>query len=47
MKVLKLYETAIKMEKYLLIVHGTSDEVGHAKDILDTGEEAEVAVYAT
>ncbi|HIQ15800.1 MAG TPA: permease [Leucothrix sp.] len=41
------YETAIKMEKYLLIVHGTSDEVEHAKDILDTGEEAEVAVYAT
>jgi len=39
------YETAIKMEKYLLIVHGTSDEVERAKDILEAGEEAEVAIY--
>ena len=40
------YETAIKMEKYLLIVHGTLDEVKRAKNILDTGEKTEVAVYA-
>ena len=41
------YETAVKMEKYLLIVHGTRDEVEQASDILNTGKEVEVAVYAT
>lgn len=41
------YETAVKMKKYLLIVHGTHDEVEHASDILNTGKEVEVAVYAT
>ncbi len=39
------YETAIKMEKYLLIVHGTSDEIKHASDILTADQEVEVAVY--
>jgi len=29
------YETAIKAEKYLLIVHGTSSEVERAKTIID------------
>ena len=46
------YETAIRMEKYLLIVHDTKAEVQRAADILATvsgvGEkEAEVAVYST
>lgn len=41
------YETAIKMEKFLLIVHGTHNEVEHASDILNTGRESEVAVYTT
>ncbi len=41
------YETAVKMEKYLLIVHGTHDETERASDILNTGKEVEVAVYTT
>ncbi len=41
------YETAVKMEKYLLIVHGTQDETERASDILNTGKEVEVAVYTT
>jgi hypothetical protein len=28
------YETAIKSDKYVLVVHGSSDEVARAKDIL-------------
>lgn len=28
------YETAIKNEKFILVVHGSSDEIGNAKDIL-------------
>ena len=41
------YETAVKMKKYLLIVRGTRDEVEHARDILNTDKEVEVAVYTT
>ena len=41
------YETAVKMEKYLLIVHGTQEETQRASDILNTGKEVEVAVYTT
>jgi len=43
------YETAISLEKYLLVVHGTRDEVERASDILDTlgtAEETEVTVYS-
>ncbi len=29
------YETAIKSDKYLVIVHGTKDEMAQAKDLLD------------
>jgi predicted alpha/beta-hydrolase family hydrolase len=38
------YETALKANKYLLIVHGSPDEVGTAKDILiqNRAEEAHV-----
>lgn len=39
------YETAIKLEKYLLIFHSTRDEVGRARDILGTLEEVEVAIF--
>ncbi len=39
------YETAVKMKKYLLIVHGTHDEIKIASDILNTDKEVEVAVY--
>jgi uncharacterized membrane protein len=39
------YETAIKADKFLLIAHGTEDEVGKARDILTTTGTAEVAVH--
>jgi uncharacterized membrane protein len=41
------YETAIKLEKYLLIVHGTRDEVERASDILSTVQGAEVEIHTT
>ena len=41
------YETAIKLEKYLLIVHGTRDEVERASDILATVKGAEVEIHTT
>lgn len=41
------YETAIKLDKFLLVVHGTRDEVERARDILSTtGKEVEVAVHS-
>jgi hypothetical protein len=30
------YETALKTDEFLLIVHGTAAEVAHAKDIIET-----------
>ncbi len=39
------YETAIKMDKYLLIYHSTREEVQRAKNILGTDTENEVTVY--
>ncbi|MFK5915232.1 MAG: hypothetical protein QM484_12745 [Woeseiaceae bacterium] len=39
------YETAIKSDKFLLIVHGSQNEVERASDILGTNEEAEIAVH--
>ena len=39
------YETAIKSDKFLLIVHGTQDEVRRASDILGTNKDAEVDVH--
>lgn len=42
------YETAIKLNKFLLVVHGTRDEVERASDILSTtGKEIEVEVLST
>jgi len=43
------YETAISLDKYLLVVHGTRDEVERASDILSTttGKEVEIAVHST
>jgi len=39
------YETAIKSDKYLVIAHGTVDEVAKAKEILDPLDKVEVAVH--
>ena len=41
------YETAIKSDKFLLIVHGTKAEVEHASDVLGTNKEAEIAVHVS
>jgi hypothetical protein len=39
------YETSIKTDKFLLVVHGTGDDLAKAKDILkSTGHE--VSVYS-
>ncbi|MGD8413785.1 MAG: permease [Candidatus Latescibacterota bacterium] len=39
------YETAIKGNKYLLVAHGTKDEVEKAKQILDGSAAQEVDVH--
>lgn len=39
------YETAIKSDKYLVIAHGTADEVAKAKEILAPLEKVEIAVH--
>jgi len=39
------YETAIKSDKFLLLVHGTAAEVSRAKDILETAHPAELALH--
>jgi len=39
------YETALKTDKYLVIAHGTANEVVRAKEILDPLNIAEIAVH--
>jgi uncharacterized membrane protein len=39
------YETAIKSDKFLVLVHGTANEVAKAKDIMQTTHPAEVALH--
>jgi hypothetical protein len=39
------YETALKSDKFLVIAHGTADEVVNAKSILETAGAAQVAVH--
>jgi hypothetical protein len=41
------YETALKSDKFLLLAHGTADEVATARDILQTTHPVEVAVHGT
>ena len=40
------YELALKSDKFLLLAHGTADEVAKAKDIMQTTRPVEVAVHA-
>ena len=40
------YETALKSDKFLLLAHGTADEVAKAKNILQTTHPVEIAVHA-
>jgi hypothetical protein len=39
------YESAIKANKFLLLAHGTAEEVEKAKGIMGTARPADVAVY--
>jgi uncharacterized membrane protein len=39
------YETALKSDKFLLLVHGTAAEVSRAKDIIETTHPAELALH--
>jgi len=41
------YESALKADKFLLISHGTADEVTRAKDILRATSPAEMTVHMT
>jgi hypothetical protein len=40
------YETAIKADKFLIIVHGTTSEMSNAKEILEPTGASGFAVYA-
>jgi hypothetical protein len=39
------YETALKSDKFLVIAHGTADEVAKAKSILETTGAAHVDAH--
>ncbi len=39
------YETALKAGSFVLLVHGTADEVNKAKDILTKGKASETSVH--
>jgi hypothetical protein len=39
------YDVALKTDKYVLVVHGTPDEVEKAKDIIAGTEQNHYAVY--
>jgi uncharacterized membrane protein len=40
------YETALKSDKFLLLAHGTADEVAKAREILQRTHPVEVALHA-
>jgi uncharacterized membrane protein len=40
------YELALKSDKFLLLAHGTADEVAKAKDIIQSSRPVEVALHA-
>ena len=40
------YETALKADKFLIIAHGTAEEVTKAQDILRTTRAAEIGMHA-
>jgi hypothetical protein len=39
------YETALKSDKFLVIAHGTADDIAKAKSILETTGAAEIAAH--
>ena len=40
------YESAVKSDKVLLVVHGTTSEVAKAKETLDTTQPAHLVLHA-
>jgi uncharacterized membrane protein len=40
------YETAVKSDKFVLIVHGTAAEVAKAKEVLDTSKPAQLDLHS-
>jgi hypothetical protein len=40
------YELALKSDKFLVLAHGTADEVARAKDFMQTTHPVEVAGHA-
>jgi hypothetical protein len=40
------YDTALKANKFVLVAHGTANEVAKAKDIIHTTDPAEVNLYS-
>jgi len=40
------YETALKSDKFLLLAHGTADEVTKARDILQKTNPVKVSMHA-
>jgi hypothetical protein len=40
------YESALKSDKFLLLAHGTANEVAKARDIMQTTHPVEVTVHA-
>ena len=40
------YETALKTDQFLLIVHGTAAEVANAKDIIETTHPAQLSLHS-
>jgi uncharacterized membrane protein len=40
------YETAVKSDKFLVIAHGTADEVAKAKSVLETTGAAHIAAHS-
>jgi len=40
------YQTALKTDQFLMIVHGTATEVARAKDILETTHPAELGMHS-
>ena len=40
------YEAALKSDKFLVLAHGTADEVAKAKNIMQTTRPVEVAMHA-
>jgi hypothetical protein len=41
------YETALKSNKFLLVAHGTPDEVARARDIIKTTRTSDTAVHSS